>query len=79
LRFITDYHLNRLNPLVASDNPYEKITADVLASYVLHPGTVVYAGYTNRLSYGMLPDGRFGALDQRGSQLFVKLSYLLHL
>jgi hypothetical protein len=84
LRAIVDY--NAVLPdstLVALTND-KRITADVLLTYLLNPGTALYVGYTDRYANlrldpadppGLLPTGP--PTTSVGRQIFVKMSYLL--
>ena len=84
LRAIIDY--NSVLPdssLVALTND-KRITADVLLTYLLNPGTALYVGYTDRYANlrldptsppGLRPIGP--PTTSVGRQIFVKLSYLL--
>jgi hypothetical protein len=53
---------------------------DVLITYLIHPGTAFYVGYTNRfdrLAGSLYSDRDQPVLASTASQIFVKLSYLL--
>jgi hypothetical protein len=60
--------------------PTKRISADVLLTYLLHPGTAVYAGYNNGftdLSLQNAASGPRGSPTNSTTRLFfVKLSYL---
>ena len=69
--------------LVALDRT-KHLSADLLLTYLLHPGTALYAGYSNihenvafdpLLSPAIVRTGFPGTTT--GRQVFVKLSYLL--
>jgi hypothetical protein len=84
LRAIVDY--NAVLPdssLVALTND-KRITADVLLTYLLNPGTALYVGYTDRYAnVGLDPTSPpelrpIGPpTTSVGRQIFVKMSYLL--
>jgi len=64
--------------------PSKVFTGDVLLTYLIHPGTALYIGYTNRMENVALdpsvPQGfRFtgSAGTATNRQLFTKVSYLL--
>ncbi|MSV29320.1 MAG: hypothetical protein EXQ52_11365 [Bryobacterales bacterium] len=83
LRFILDYNAVLSNPLLVDQQRAKRFTRDVLLTYLLHPGTAVYAGYSDgRENYAL----HGGALTRirppslvTSRQVFVKLSYLLRL
>lgn len=82
-RAVAYYGLLRNSALFNSDR-YKQFIADILLTYVLNPGTAVYIGYNNqRQNFAIDPETppmlrRFGSPTYlTGSQLFVKLSYLL--
>ncbi|MCC6862664.1 MAG: carbohydrate binding family 9 domain-containing protein [Bryobacterales bacterium] len=85
LRAIVDYNAVLANPALVSLDPARGITRDVLLTWLLHPGTAVYIGYTDRyenLAYVLTQPYRTyrtGSLSEMMSarQFFVKLSYLL--
>lgn len=82
LRAIIDYNAVLSNPAAASYDTSKKFTGDLLLAYLPHPGTAVYAGYTNsRENLALLGEPaelvRTTRPDlQTGSQVFVKVSYL---
>jgi hypothetical protein len=62
--------------------PAKRFTTDVLLTYLLHPGTALYAGYNNGFTDLALANA-VGGIGPRGSPtnstnrlFFVKLSYL---
>ena len=86
LRVIGQYS-NVLPTPELSSLEYEKsVTGDVLLTYLLHPGTALYVGYSNLLeNYDRLAIERSALLDRTRSGListatglFVKFSYLYH-
>jgi hypothetical protein len=81
LRLILDYEATLPNSAWIAATKQKSLRGDYLFTYLLHPGTVVYVGYTDRLEdFGLLPGGQFGALPSPSSrnarQFYVKLSYL---
>ena len=59
-------------------------TGDVLMTYLIHPGTALYIGYTNRMENAAIDPAALARLRLTGSpgtvsdrQLFAKVSYLL--
>jgi hypothetical protein len=88
LRTIVDYNAVLTNSSVVNYDQTKRFTGDILFTYLPHPGTAVYVGYTNsRQNLALMgPDGvsqltpytvltRNPSLQTEG-QLFVKLSYL---
>jgi len=92
LRGIVDYNAVLPNPLLVSLDQAciscrgyvstKRFTADVLFTYLLHPGTAVYVGYTERhenpIDFALPPtlQPRGGPDVATGRQFFVKISYL---
>ena len=82
VRAIIDYNTVLSNPALASYESSKKFTGDLLLSYIPHPGTAVYVGYTNgRENLALLGEParlvRTANPDlQTGAQVFVKVSYL---
>lgn len=83
LRTIVDYRAVLSNPNLASDDHTKRLTGDVLMTYMLHPGTALYIGYTDVYENAYLDPAvasgwrRAGApTNSVGRQFFVKLSYL---
>ncbi len=84
LRTIVDYNSLLPNPaLVAIPDSSKRVTADILLTYFLHPGTAFYVGFNNTLenaAYDPLqsPAYRHTAFPgtTTGRQFFVKVSYL---
>jgi hypothetical protein len=86
VRAIVDYDALLANSVLLSDEPYKKLTGDLLVTYQLNPGTALFCGYTsnyeniNREPFAPYSFGRFGPPGTlTGRQFFVKISYLLHL
>jgi hypothetical protein len=86
LRMIGQYTTTIANPSFTSLPTTKNFNGDVLFTYLLNPGTAIYAGYNSNLqnldpSLRFAPDGS-GLLRTRntfindGRQIFVKLSYL---
>ena len=83
LRAILDYYAVLPNELLVSQTRYKQTTSDVLLTYLLHPGTALYFGFTNRYENLLLdPQTRDSVLRGgppsylTGSQFFMKMSYL---
>ncbi len=70
-----------LRAIVQYDSQRERVLTDVLASYELRPGTVVYAGYGSLLDRRAYEDGEWvagsGSYGASQRSLFFKASYLL--
>jgi hypothetical protein len=81
LRMILDYNSVLENPRLINLTRQKRITGDVLLTYLLHPGTAIYAGYTDRLeNLAVGPDNSLIRTAQPyttvGRQFFMKASYL---
>jgi hypothetical protein len=82
LRGIVDYNGVLPNESLVALERRKHLTADVLLTYLLHPGTALYVGYTDgydNLRQEPEPGGvRLGGAPtfSTGRQLFVKSSYL---
>ena len=84
VRVILDYNAVLPNRSLASLERTKRLTTDFLLSYLVHPGTAFYIGYTDRrenllLDYHAVP-GLFrggGPSTLSGGQLFAKINYLL--
>jgi uncharacterized protein DUF5916 len=85
LRFIAQYSAVLANPELTSLQTTKSFNADVLLTYLLHPGTAVYVGYNSNLqnldrSLQLDPNGNLLRTQNRflndGRQIFVKISYL---
>jgi hypothetical protein len=83
LRTIMDYNATLQNPLLITLDRQKRITGDVLLTYLIHPGTAFYLGYTDSLeNLALLPGNPFttarigfpSTTTQR--QFFAKISYL---
>ncbi|HMK22355.1 MAG TPA: DUF5916 domain-containing protein, partial [Terriglobales bacterium] len=87
LRVIGQYNGNITNPAFTSVQNARNFNADVLFTYLLHPGTAVYVGYNTDLANidrNLATDPtdytrllRAKPFINDGRQFFVKLSYLL--
>jgi hypothetical protein len=83
LRAIVDYAAVLPDPELVALERNKRLTGDVLLSYVLHPGTAIYLGYTDRQeNLRLLTDPprleNTRGLDlHTGRQVFLKVSYLL--
>lgn len=84
LRAILDYEAVLPNTSLV-DLDYEKrFTTDLLLTYLVNPGTVVYVGYTDGYeNLALVPDSparlrrTISLFGSTGRQLFIKVSYLL--
>ncbi len=85
LRVIGQYNANLVNPALTTLTHSKSFNADVLFTYLWHPGTAIYVGYNSNLqnldrSLGLDPDGNLLRTRNRflndGRQIFVKVSYL---
>jgi hypothetical protein len=80
LRAIVDYNGVLANSSLVALDRTKHITADVLVTYLLHPGTAVYVGYTDGYDNVAVDDRgvRFtrNPTTATGRQFFVKTSYL---
>ena len=83
LRAITDYNAVLANSTLLQAPKTKHIGADILFTYLLHPGTALYVGYTDlydnlRLNPTMNPSLQYTSSPDlnTGRQVFVKLSYL---
>jgi hypothetical protein len=87
LRFISQYIATLANPQLTSLRTTKNLNFDFLITYLLHPGTAIYAGYNTNLQ-NLDPALRFDPNDSErnflrtrnlatndGRQFFVKLSY----
>jgi hypothetical protein len=86
LRAIVDYNTVLPNASIAGQERSKRIRTDLLLTYLVHPGTAVYAGYSNQYENFAFTDGILPELRRvsrpglsTGRQLFIKVSYLLHL
>lgn len=84
LRAILDYNSVLPNPSLVSLVKSKLMNADVLATYLLHPGTAVYVGYSDAYE-NLVYNANLNPTLQRtqfpgtntGRQVFVKISYML--
>lgn len=84
LRFIAQYNAVLANPEFTSLKPQKNLNFDFLASYLLHPGTAIYAGYNSNLQDLTQPLGvdsdsnplHNNKLINDSRHFFVKVSYL---
>ena len=88
LRLIGQYNSTLANPLFTSLQNARNFNADVLFTYMIHPGTAIYVGYNSDLANynrSLVTDPYDNTELARtpnsylndGRQLFVKVSYLL--
>ena len=79
LRLILDYNGVLQNPALISLDRQKRITGDILLTYLLHPGTAFYIGYTDRLENLALFPGQVNRIGfpstTTGRQFFTKISY----
>ncbi len=83
LRTIVDYNAVLSNPGLAALPRAKKFTYDLLLTYLVHPGTALYVGYTDRYENLDIASAMPAAVVRTtsptistGRQLFAKLSYL---
>ncbi|MBV8846683.1 MAG: carbohydrate binding family 9 domain-containing protein [Bryobacterales bacterium] len=83
LRVILDYNAVLQNPALISLDRQKQITGDILLTYLLHPGTAFYIGYTDTLENLALIPGDPATTVRTGfpsvttsRQFFAKISYL---
>jgi hypothetical protein len=83
LRMIVDYNGVLQNPDLVNLPRQKRVTGDVLLTYLIHPGTAVYVGYTDRLENLRLYPGMPPTVAPIGfpstttaRQFFAKVSYL---
>jgi hypothetical protein len=82
VRGILDYNAILPNESLVALERRKHVTADVLATYLLHPGTAIYVGYTDGYD-NLRRDESTGTFTRggpptqsTGRQIFVKASYL---
>ena len=82
LRGILDYNAILPNESLVALDRRKHLTADILVTYLVHPGTAVYVGYTDGYdnfrrdeTLGRITLGGAPTLST-GRQVFVKASYL---
>jgi hypothetical protein len=83
LRSIVDYNAVLSTPSLVASPRDKRLTYDLLMTYLVHPGTALYLGYTDRyenldLATGMPPTvvRTTSPTTATGRVVFVKLSYL---
>ncbi|HEV8130124.1 MAG TPA: DUF5916 domain-containing protein [Acidobacteriota bacterium] len=83
LRGICDYNSVLPNAALVNLERQKRFTADILATYLLNPGTALYIGYTDGYQNLAIDPGVPPALrrtqspfNSTGRQVFVKFSYL---
>jgi len=84
LRAIFDYNSVIPNSSMVALENSRRAGMDVLLTYLLHPGTALYLGYTNareNLAFDPLLSPSLYRTDfpdtTTGRQIFIKLSYML--
>jgi len=84
LRFIVDYQSVLPNTALVKLEREKHLAGDLLATYLLNPGTALYLGYTDRrenLALDAITPPRLRRTDDlstsTGRQFFVKVSYLV--
>ena len=80
-RGILDYNAVLANPTLVDLDRTKHFTVDLLMTYLVHPGTAVYVGYTDGYDNVALDPAGVRTFTQRpttstGRQFFVKSSYL---
>ena len=81
---IGQYVANIANPSLTSLQNTKNFNADVLFTYLVHPGTAIYVGYNSNMqnldrSLANTPDGLLrtrSSFINDGRIFFVKVSYL---
>ena len=83
LRMIVDYNGVLENAALVNLTRQKRVTGDVLLTYLIHPGTALYVGYTDRLENLRLVPGAPPSVAPIGfpstttaRQFFAKVSYL---
>jgi len=85
LRWILDYAAVLPDVTLVSLEREKRLQGDLLFTYLLNPGTAVYAGYTDRRENLAIDSGQISTVRRTdsvlstGRQFFVKLSYLFRL
>jgi len=86
IRTIFDYYALLPNQSLIDYTLSKSVTADVLMTYMIHPGTAFYIGYTNRMENMAIDPTAPGRLrltaspgTTTGRQFFAKFSYLFRL
>ncbi len=79
LRMIVDYNGVLRNPALINLDRQKRVTGDLLLTYLIHPGTAFYVGYTDtheNLALNGAVVNRIGLPSTTtGRQVFAKLSY----
>ena len=80
LRVIMDYNAVLENAALIDLTRQKRITGDALLTYLIHPGTALYVGYTDQLGNLGLIDGMVRPIPfpstTTARQFFAKISYL---
>jgi uncharacterized protein DUF5916 len=82
VRAIVDRHSLGIDPRAAADTPDRRYTFDVLFTYLVHPGSAIYVGFTDRsqdlsVDPALPSDARALGRVSTGRQLFVKMTRAL--
>lgn len=81
LRVIADWNDVLANPRLVTLEPTRDWTVELLGTYLVHPGTALYVGYTDRREAQTDPDAIntrvLAGTTTRGRLLFVKMSVLI--
>ena len=82
IRMIVDYNALSGNPLIANLERSRRMNYDFLFTYLVHPGTAIYAGYSDRYENLLINPANPLALLRTADinhltarQFFIKLSY----
>ncbi len=87
LRLILDYNAVLTNPALVALSRSKRLTGDLLLTYLLHPGTALYVGYTDLYDNRVLDPGMPPSVPpsihltrspshSTSRQFFVKMNYL---
>ena len=80
LRLIVDYNAVLENASLIDLTRQKRITGDALVTYLIHPGTALYVGYTDRLENLALTNGTVLPIGfpstTTARQFFAKVSYM---
>ena len=83
IRAITDYYAVLPNESLVNQIHFKRVNTDLLLTYLLHPGTAIYAGFTNGLQNLRRDPSDPSSLGRMGGPafltdrlVFIKLSYL---
>jgi hypothetical protein len=79
VRAILDYNALASDPRQFADRSATRLTGDLLLTYLVHPGTAVYVGFTDSYEDPNVEPRRGITLPTvpAGRQIFAKMSYLL--